>query len=283
MRVGGYEVSAVAAERIRLDGGAMFGVVPKPLWEKTNPADDRNRVTLALRVLVLRGEGRVAIVDAGVGGKVDARFRDIYAVERDPGLPEALAARGIAADAVTDVILTHLHFDHAGGSTRRDGERAVPTFARAAYHVQGVQLEHAKAPNERDRASYLLENWAPLEEAGVLRVHAPGDEILPGVFARVVNGHTPGQQMIVVGDGAGDLAFPCDLVPLAPHLATPYVMAYDLEPLVTMREKREWLPRWADGGTVLVFAHDPTTPAARIAPGPRGHFRVAERVAIGEP
>jgi glyoxylase-like metal-dependent hydrolase (beta-lactamase superfamily II) len=280
MRVGSYEVSTVAAESFRLDGGAMFGVVPRPLWERTNPPDDRNRILLVARVLVLKGEGRVAIVDAGVGDKEGAKFRDIYAVCRSPGVPEALAAAGIPAETVTDVILSHLHFDHGGGSTRRDGERIVPTFPRATYHVQRRNLEHARRPNERDRASYLPENHEPLESAGVLRAREPDDEILPGVFARVVDGHTPGQQMIAVGEGAGAVVFAGDLVPTAAHLPIPYVMGYDLEPLRSMEEKRRWLPAWAERGTLVVFDHDPEVGAARIEMGPRGAYRVAERVAL---
>src|SRR5262245_22590073 len=201
MRVGSYEASTVSAESFRLDGGAMFGVVPRPLWERTNPPDDRNRIHLMARVLVLRGEGRTAIVDAGVGDKDGEKFRDIYAVELAPGLPAALAAGGIAREAVTDVILSHLHFDPGAGSTRREGQRTVPPYPRATYHVQRANLEHARHPNERDRASYLAENFEPLLAAGVLRTHEPDEEILPGVFARVVNGHTPGHQMIAIGDG----------------------------------------------------------------------------------
>ncbi len=280
MKVGSYEVSTVAAESFRLDGGAMFGVVPRPLWERTNPPDDRNRILLVARVLVLRGEGRLAIVDAAVGDKEGAKFRDIYAVSRSPGLPETLAAAGIAREDVTDVILTHLHFDHAGGSTRRDGERIVPAFPRATYHVQRRNLEQARRPNERDRASYLAENFEPLEEAGVLRAREPDEEILPGVFARVVEGHTPGQQMIAVGDGAGEVVFAGDLVPTSAHLPVPYVMGYDLDPVRSMEEKKRWLPAWAERGTLVVFDHDPEVAAARIEMGPRRSYRVAERVSL---
>lgn len=280
MKVGSYEVTTLAAESFRLDGGAMFGVVPRPLWERTNPPDERNRILLAARVLLLRGEGRVAIVDAGVGDKDGEKFRDIYAIRREPGLPEALAAAGIASEHVTDVILTHLHFDHGGGSTRREGERVVPAFPRATYHVQRANLEHARRPNERDRASYLPENFEPLATAGVLQVYDGDGEILPGVFARVINGHTPGQQMVAIGEGAGSVVFSADLVPTSAHLPIPYVMGYDLEPLRSMEEKRRWLPEWSERGTIIVFDHDPDIVAARIEPGPRGAHRVAERIAL---
>ncbi len=280
MRVGSYEVSTVTAEWFRLDGGAMFGVVPRPMWEKTNSPDARNRILLAARVVLLQGDGRVAIIDAGCGGKEPEKFRDIYAIDRRPGLPDALAAIGVPRERVTDVVLSHLHFDHAGGGTERDGDRLVPTFPRATYHVQRANLEHARTPNERDRASYFAENFVPLEEAGVLRAHGPDDEILPGVFARVIDGHTPGQQMLAIGEGAGSVVFSGDLVPTASHLPIPYVMGYDLEPLKAMAEKRRWLGEWAERGTVVVFDHDPEMAAARIAVGPRGYHVVAERVEL---
>jgi glyoxylase-like metal-dependent hydrolase (beta-lactamase superfamily II) len=280
MRIGSYEVGAVVAETFRLDGGAMFGVVPRVLWEKTNPPDEKNRILLAARVMIVRGEGRLALVDVGLGDKEDEKFRRIYGVDAAGRLPRALADRGIAPEDVTDVILTHLHFDHAGGGTRRDGDRVVPAFPRATYHVQRENLAQARNPNERDRASYFPENFEPLLAAGVLREHGDGDEILPGVFARVVHGHTPGHQMIEIGEGRESVAFLGELSPTSSHLPVPYVMGYDLQPLVSMAEKRRWLPIWAERGTVLVFDHDPATEAARVQMGDKGYVQVAERVTL---
>ncbi len=280
MRVGSYEIFAVEAETFRLDGGAMFGVVPRTLWEKTNPPDDKNRIRMTTRVLVLRGDGRTAIVDTGIGAKESEKFREIYTVGRAGSLVESLAQRGVEVDDVTDVIFSHLHFDHAGGGTRRDGDRVVPAFSRASYHVQRVNLAQARRPNDRDRASFFPDNFEPLALAGVLREHDPDAEILPGVFARVTNGHSPGHQMIEVIDGHDSVAFVGETAPMTSHLPTPYVMGYDLEPVVTMEEKKTWLPRWAERGTVLVFDHDPDTAAARIEPGARGYFQIAERIAL---
>jgi len=280
MRVGSYEIFAVEAETFRLDGGAMFGVVPRTIWEKTNPPDENNRIRMTTRVLVLRGDGRTAIVDAGIGAKESDKFRAIYVVGGEGTIVDALARRGVDAGCVTDVILSHLHFDHAGGGTRRDGERVVPAFPRARYHVQRVNLAQARRPNDRDRASFFPDNFEPLAQAGVLREHDPDAEILPGVFARVTNGHSPGHQMIEVIDGRDSVAFAGETSPMTSHLPTPYVMGYDLEPVVTMEEKKTWLPRWAQRGTVLVFDHDPDTAAARIEPGARGYFQISERVAL---
>jgi glyoxylase-like metal-dependent hydrolase (beta-lactamase superfamily II) len=281
MRVGSYEVFAVEAEMFRLDGGAMFGVVPRTIWEKTNPPDEKNRVRMTTRVMVIRGEGRLAVVDTGIGDKEGAKFREIYAVEATGGVVAALAARGIDASDVTDVIPTHLHFDHGGGGTRRDGDRVVPAFPRATYHIQRANLAQARHPNDRDRASFFPENFEPLVAAGVLREHEPDAEILPGVFARVINGHTPGHQMIEVDAGATSAVFIGEISPFTSHLPVPYVMGYDLLPVVTMEEKKRWLPQWAERGAVLVFDHDPDTAAARIALGPRGYYQVAERVTLG--
>jgi glyoxylase-like metal-dependent hydrolase (beta-lactamase superfamily II) len=235
---------------------------------------------MATRVLLIRGEGRVAIVDSGIGNKEPQRFRDIYAVDASRGVVEALADKGVAPEQVTDVILTHLHFDHAGGGTRRGGDTVVPAFPRAAYHVQRANLAQARSPNDRDRASFFRENWEPLEAAGLLREHGPDAEILPGVFARVTNGHTPGHQMIEVEGGDAVVAFAGELSPFTSHLPFPYVMGYDLLPVVSMEEKRRWLPVWAERGAVVVFDHDPDTAAARIRLGARGYYEVAERVSL---
>jgi glyoxylase-like metal-dependent hydrolase (beta-lactamase superfamily II) len=281
MRFGSYEVFAVEADAFRLDGGAMFGVVPRTLWEKTNAPDEKNRVRMTTRVMVIRGGGRLAIVDTGIGDKEGAKFREIYAMEQGGGVVSALAARGIAPEDVTDVIPSHLHFDHAGGGTRRDGDRVVPTFPRATYHIQRTQLAQARHPNDRDRASFFPENFEPLAREGVLREYDPDAEILPGVFARVTNGHTPGHQMIEVDAGETCAVFIGETAPFTSHLPVPYVMGYDLLPVVTMEEKKRWFPSWAERGAVLVFDHDAFTAAARIALGPRGYHQVAERVALG--
>ncbi len=281
MKIGSYDVRMIESGRFALDGGAMFGIVPKPLWDRRAPADDRNRVDLATRLLLLRGEDRVVLVDTGMGDDYSEKERDIYKIDQEhSSLARSLATEGLSPDDVTDVVLTHLHFDHAGGATRRteDGD-LVPAFERARYHVQRRNFDWARDPSERDRGSYLAENFDPLADAGCLELHDGPGEILPDIFAEVVDGHTFGQQVIRVSDDAATLLYCADLLPTAAHVPVPYVMGYDLQPLATVREKHELYARAIENDWILALEHDPTTAAIRIREGARG-FEVAEIVTI---
>lgn len=281
MKIGPYEVRMIESGRFALDGGAMFGIVPKPLWDRRAPADERNRIDLATRLMLLRGDDRVVLVDTGMGDDYSDKERDIYKIDQEhSSLARSLAAENLEAEDVTDVVLTHLHFDHAGGTTRRTSEGdLVPAFPNARYHVQRRNFEWARDPSERDRGSYLSENFDPLADAGCLELYDGPGEILPGVFAEVVDGHTFGQQVIRVGDDATTLVYCADLLPTAAHVPVPYVMGYDLQPLVTVREKRELYTRAIEHGWILALEHDPQSAAIRIREGARG-FEVAETVAI---
>src|SRR5437773_9792696 len=195
--LGGWSAHTLETGRLRLDGGAMFGSVPKPVWSRTHPADDRNRITLAMRTLLLEGEGRRILVDTGIGTKFPPKLVDIYAVDHsEHTLERSLAALGLGVEDVTDVVLTHLHFDHAGGSTRRDGDRLLPRLPRARYYVQRRNWETALAPNPRERASYMPENFRPLEEALVLTFWDGPGEPWPGFQIFTAEGHTRGQQLV---------------------------------------------------------------------------------------
>jgi len=266
MRVGRWEVRTLELGRFRLDGGAMFGVVPKVVWEREAPADALNRIELALRCLLLRDGERVALVDCGVGDKDGPLFREMFALD-DAGrsAPEALAELGIAPAQVTDLILTHLHFDHAGGAVAREGERLVPAFPNARVHVQARQWEWALAPSLRDRASYLKDNLEPLRQVELVLGQGDG-ELLPGLSARCVHGHTPGMQLVEVAgdDGRTGLVYCADLLPTSAHLPLAWVMGYDLEPLTVVEEKRRLYEQVGDGSAWLVFEHDPRLAAARI-------------------
>ena len=272
MKIGSYELHAIETGRFALDGGAMFGVGPRPLWEKTNPPDERNRIAMAARALLIVGDGRRILVDTGNGDKFDQKFGSIYKIESGKEITAASLARlHLTPDDITDVILTHLHFDHAGGATRREGERVVPAFPHATYYVQHQHWDAALHPTERDRASFQPDDFMPLHDAGVLRLVDGEQEILPGIRVRLVNGHTTALQCPLVSDGRTSLLYCADLVPLASHLHLPWIMAYDLRPLVTLEEKRKTIERAANEQWVLFFEHDPVVKAGTVQHAEKGY------------
>ncbi|HTR96422.1 MAG TPA: MBL fold metallo-hydrolase [Candidatus Acidoferrales bacterium] len=277
LTLGDWTLHTVEAGTLWLDGGAMFGAVPRPLWSRTNPPDERNRIELAMRCLLLVGHGRRVLVDVGLGGKSDAKFRDIFRVGSEPRLEDSLAALGVDPGDVTDVVLTHLHFDHAGGATARSGDRLVPRLPRARWYVQQRNWDNAHAPNPRERSSYLAENFDPLREAGVLETWNGAVRPWPGVSMVTTEGHTRGHQVVRI-EGGGEVAyFVADLVPTASHVRVPYVMGYDMAAIETMTEKQELLGRACDEDAWIVLEHDPGVALAR--PKREGaDFAWAERV-----
>ncbi len=264
MKIGSYEVFAVEVGRFLLDGGAMFGVVPKVLWSKTNPADDRNRITLMMRLLLIIGDGRTILVDAGAGTKLSWKLREIYGIEYGQDtLVSSLRQYNVGTGDITDVIITHLHFDHTGGATTLENGIVKPTFPNATYYVQRQQFEWALNPSERDKASYFRDNFLPLQEAKQLRILEGDCELFPGISLIVVNGHTPGQQLVEV-TGDTTLLYCADLIPTSSHIPTPYTMGYDLYPLTTIDEKRSLLMQAVKGRWILFFEHDPIVQAATV-------------------
>ena len=265
MRIGPYDIHPVDTGTFALDGGAMFGVVPRTLWEKSNPPDERNRITMAARALLLRGGGRTILVDTGNGAKFNEKLRTIYRMETAHGdLLTSLSRHGVTPESVTDVILTHLHFDHAGGATVLRGGEPVPAFPNARYYVQAEHWRAAQAPTERDRASFYPDDFDPLVRAGVLQFTEGEGEILPGIRSAVIHGHTAALQCPIVSDGRTTLFFCADLVPTTSHVPLAWIMGYDLRPLVTLEEKRRLLGQAAEEGWIMFFEHDPVLPAARL-------------------
>jgi glyoxylase-like metal-dependent hydrolase (beta-lactamase superfamily II) len=258
----------------RLDGGAMFGVVPKPLWERRIAPDERNRIRLALRCLLVEGPGGPLLVDTGIGPKErdrDPRFWEIYGVERDGGIAAGLAERGLAPADVRVVLNTHLHFDHAGGNTVLDARGGVvPAFPNARYVAVRGEWEDALRPTERSRASYRADDFAPLERAGVLDLVEPGAAVAPGVAFEPAPGHTRFHQCVRLEGGGSTALFCADLVPTAAHVPYPYIMAYDLYPLETLATKKRLLSRAAREGWTLVLEHEPGDSVGTVEEDPRG-------------
>jgi glyoxylase-like metal-dependent hydrolase (beta-lactamase superfamily II) len=265
------------AGRIRLDGGAMFGVVPKPLWEKKIPPDERNRIPLALRCCLVEAPGALVLVDTGIGNKEDEKFRDIYGVE-NAGAPtrleDAIREAGFAPEDVTLVVNTHLHFDHAGGNTVRGPDGRIRlAFPNARYVVQRREWAFAHLDNERTRASYLPDNFEPVHAAGRLELVEGELEIAPGVRLLPTPGHTPGHQSVLLESAGTRALYLADLVPTTAHLPLPWIMGYDVEPLVTLETKRAVLRRAVEEDWLLLFEHDPEVPWGRLrADGSRPQF-----------
>jgi glyoxylase-like metal-dependent hydrolase (beta-lactamase superfamily II) len=274
LQIGSWALHAVPSGDFALDGGAMFGVVPRPLWSRTNPPDETGRISLKMRLLLIRGPDRTFLVDTGIGDKFTAKHRGIYRVENAALPDEALRRAGFDPGIVTDVILTHLHFDHAGGATRGDG---TPTFPGARYHVQRSQFEWARTPTPKDRASFRPADFLPLFHDDRLELHEGETELADGIRLIPVDGHTRGMQLVRVGDGPGELLYTADLTPTHNHLRTPFVMAYDNEPLKTIEEKRTWLDRAVERGTILFYEHDPDMAACRIHKR-NGDFEAGEEI-----
>ena len=273
MKIGDYEIKRVDAGRFRLDGGAMFGVVPKVLWEKKSPSDEKNRIRMAANCLLLISKNKKILIDTGIGYKSDEKFAGIFAVDySEVDLDRSLQDLGVKYEDITDVILTHLHFDHAGGGTRFDGNgNVIPTFPKAKYYVQKDQLEWAKKPLVKDRASFLQENFMPLEESGQLVVLEKGQELFPGIELILVDGHTKAQQLVYIHSQGKNLLFAGDLIPTPHHLPIPWVMAYDNEPIKTIREKTEMMERIVTENWLLYFEHDPDVRCVKVKEGEKGY------------
>ncbi len=279
-QVGRFRCHALDTGVQRLDGGAMFGVVPKPLWERRIAPDARNRIGLALRCLLVEHPAGLVLIDTGLGNKEDAKFREIYGVANEgPGgrtlLEAALAEAGHAPPEITWVINTHLHFDHAGGNTWIDLEAdpsrrtAQVTFPAAEYLVQTRDLEFARDANERTRASYLPHNYEPVSAAGRFRLLTGSSEVLPGITVRPIPGHVPGLQGILLESAGERLFYLADLIPTRHHLPLPWIMGYDVEPLRTLETKRVILREAVANQWLLFFEHDPNLVMARVQ-GPEG-------------
>jgi glyoxylase-like metal-dependent hydrolase (beta-lactamase superfamily II) len=263
IELGPIKVHVLRESTFWLDGGAMFGVVPRAVWEKNDPPDARNRVALAANVALVETAGQRVLVETGMGERWEPREVERYRLQGG-GLLPALAELGVAPEDVDVVVNTHLHFDHAGGNTRRVDGKVAPTFPRARYVVQLGEWEDATHPHERNHASYREDDFVPLASARQLETVQGEVEVAPGVRVVPVGGHTAYHQMVVVEGGGQTLAVPSDLLPTASHLPLPFIMSYDLFPVGTLEAKRRLLARVVDEGWSLLFYHDPRVAVGKV-------------------
>ena len=273
MQIGNYQVELIDAGRYKLDGGAMFGVVPRNLWEKDNPPDDKNRITMSLNTLLLVRNGRVILVDSGVGNKFSEKYQKIYAVDYTKhSLLQSLAEMNIQAEDVTDDIITHLHFDHVGGTTYYDDRESLQLqFPNATHYVQKKQLDWAQKGFPKDRASYLPENIDPLIKSDKLQLLDGPHALEPGLDLLISEGHTVAQQMLLISGQQEKLLYAADLIPMTAHIPIPWVMAYDLYPVITIQEKEKLLKIAADQEWIVFFEHDPRIQCGTVELGDRGY------------
>ncbi|MFZ1288569.1 MAG: MBL fold metallo-hydrolase [Melioribacteraceae bacterium] len=257
MNIGKYKLSVLETGTFALDGGAMFGIIPKPLWEKTNPPDEKNRITLATRCLLLESDSKKILVDTGMGNNWNEKSSEIYNIDQNKNdLANSLFAHGIKADQITDVILTHLHFDHTGGSTKLESDKFIPAFSNAKYFIQKKHFEWALNPNDRDKGSFIPSTFMSLINEGVLNFFN-GDEFFDDeIQFLTINGHTIAQQMLKIFDSSNTFLFCGDLIPTMYHIPIPYVMGYDIQPLETVKEKKKILQTAVEENWKLIFEHD---------------------------
>ena len=266
MQFGDYRTEIIPDTEFRLDGGAIFGVVPRNLWSKVSPPDDQNRVRLSLNCLFVETGSDRILIETGIGDKWTNKQTSIYGIERQQPLGQSLRQlTGYVPEDITIVVNTHLHFDHAGGNTRLDAHGSVvPSFPNARYFVSRNEYEHAEAPTERDRASYLPENWRPLLESGQLEMKEANYEVVPGLQMETHAGHNRSMQCVRLERGGQTLFGFADLVPTRAHVPFAWIMGYDLYPVETLEVKKKLLPQAAREGWLCLFYHDPDEPLCRL-------------------
>ncbi len=276
------QIKSIPTGLFKLDGGAMFGVVPKQLWQRLVPADEKNMCTWSMRCLLIETPTRKILVDTGIGDKQDEKFRSHFSPHGEDSLLGSLAKNNLSPKDITDVFLTHLHFDHVGGAVKKEGNRLVPTFPNATYYSNKTQWDWALAPNAKEKASFLVENFVPLLEAGQLEFIDSGDgsewkHWVDGIEVRSCFGHTMGMMILKIPFGKRKVIFGADLMPSSAHIPMPYVMSYDIQPMETLKEKKWLLRECLAENHLLFFEHDAQIECASVKENNKG------RIVLGEP
>jgi len=265
MNIAGYRLYPILTSQFRLDGGAMFGIIPKTLWEKKMPSDELNRIQMVTRSLLLVSNDKRILIDTGNGDKWQEKFNKIYEIDtKSVSLDSSLAEVGFTAKDITDVICTHLHFDHIGGNTKIENGKIVPSFTNAKYWMSKSNWEAANSPSEKDLGSFMQDDWAVLVENDMINFVKENMQFLPNIDFIISNGHTPGMILPVISDNSNVLVYGADLIPTSAHIPLPWVMAYDVQPTVTIKEKKQLYIDAVDKNWMLFFEHDPDTVACTI-------------------
>jgi len=282
MKIGDYDLYSIETSEFSLDGGAMFGIVPKPIWEREAPSDALNRIDMVTRSLLLCSDEKKILIDTGNGTKWEEKYRDIYNIDTSRyNIESSLTKYGFSADDITDIINTHLHFDHAGGNTKIDDGSIVPTFPNAKYWVTKEHWELANHPSQKDSGSFIEHDWKVLAENGMIETVNGNEPFIKGIDSYITQGHTAGLLHPMISDGTKTLFYGADIFPLAAHISIPWVMAYDVQPVVTMKEKEILLPKMQDEEWILFLEHDPKIQACTVHQDGK-HFKMNESVLISE-
>ena len=266
MQFGDYRVEIIPDTEFRLDGGAMFGVVPRNLWSQVCPPDEQNRIRMNMNCVFIEGSNERILIETGIGEKWSAKHTEMFGISRQQSLADSLRSiAGVESDSITIVINTHLHFDHAGGNTALDGvDQLLPAFKNARYFIARDELAHAEAPSERDRASYLPDNWRPLQTSGQLELKDANYQVVPGLTLQTYPGHNRSMQCWQLKSGGKTVFGFADLVPMRAHVPLAWIMGYDLYPVETLAVKKKLLPQAAREGWHCLFYHDPDEPLCKL-------------------
>ena len=282
MKIGKYDLYSVETSEFGLDGGAMFGIIPKPVWEKKVSADELNRVNMVTRSLLLVSDEKKILIDTGNGTKWEEKYKKIYDINTDQyNIEKSLGKYGFSSEQITDVICTHMHFDHIGGNTKINSGKVVPTFPNAKYWISEENWKLANHPSQKDAGSFIEHDWKVLAENKMIEIIDGREPFIEGIDTIVTHGHTPGLLHPIVSDGSNKLFYGADIFPMVAHIPIPWVMAYDVQPVVTMEEKQKLLQKMEREDWILFFEHDPHIQACTVHKDGK-HYKLNKKIKISD-